>query len=77
MARKTKKKWAADVEIREGALRRLGWPDISKVVAATNADNRRTIVSRLNYLANVSTDKATVAKAKTAIRRIQKKLGKS
>ena len=72
-----KKKWAQDVDIKAGSLKALGWPNIGEVVGHATAANRGTIMSKLNYLSNVSADPATKAKANAAKKRIIAKLGPS
>jgi len=72
-----KKKWAQDVKVKEGSLEKLGWPNVGAVVAKATSANRKLIMGKLNYLANVSSDPATKAKANTAKKRIIAKLGPS
>ena len=67
-------KWAQKVDLKEGELTKIGWPNPGSIVLAVKNGKvpYATAVQRLNYLANVSKDKATVTKAKAIIVRLQK-----
>lgn len=71
-----KEKWSAGIDVREGSLKKLGWPDAGKLVAAARSD-RKLVVGKLNYLANITKDPATKAKAHAIIERIKRELGES
>lgn len=64
----TKKKvddmWAS---VKEGALRKAGWPNTKKISPTSRN------IKRLNFLANFSGDPATKAKARAAVNRMKKK----
>jgi len=69
-----KQKWSKGIDIKEGALTKMGWPNSSKLVEAARG-NRKLVVSRLNYLANITKDASTKSKARGIIKRIQRELG--
>lgn len=66
------KKWAQKVDLKEGALGAMGWPDAGKVAAAVRSGRvpYATAIRRLQYLVNVKSPAA--AKAKAIIARLQK-----
>jgi hypothetical protein len=73
-----KKNWSSQAfdDATSGSLRRLGWPDGDRLVAAARKD-RAGVVRKLLLLANGSRDNATAAKAKAIIARIKRELGDS
>lgn len=73
-----KQKWAnkAFDQAEEGSLRKLGWPNASKLVDAARRD-RKKVVQKLLLLANGSSNQATASKAKAIIERIKRELGES
>ena len=70
------KKWASKVKLKEGALKKMGWPNTGGIVAKVNsgAVPYATAIRRLVYLANVSKNKnpKLAASARAAIVRLQK-----
>lgn len=77
----SKKKPIGKVDIKEGALKAIGWPSAQAII--NNIKNgkvdRKTAVARLNYIAVMSKNKSpeTSKKARAIIARIQMALGKS
>ena len=69
-----KKKWSKDIKLKEGSLEKLGWPNVGSLVANVRSGkvSYKTMIAKLNYLANVNKDPATKAKARGAIARLQK-----
>ena len=70
------KKWAQKVDIKEGALKAMGWPDGSKIAAAVSSGKvpYATAIRRLQYLVNINSPEA--AKAKGIIVVLQRKFRK-
>jgi hypothetical protein len=70
-----KKKWAGKAwgGIKEGALTKKGWPNISKVVAWVNANPSKygETVRQVMLIANGSGDPESRAKAKAAAKRLK------
>lgn len=70
------KKWAQKVDLEEGSLTALGWPDGGKVVAAVRAGRvpYAKAIRKLVYLANVnkSSNPSTASKARAIIVRLQR-----
>lgn len=67
------KKQLSDVKVKEGALKKLGWPSFGPIAAKVENGSveYKTVISRLNYLANITDDKATERKARAFIKRLQ------
>lgn len=72
------KKWSKDVDIKEGALEKIGWPSASAIAnaVASGKVDYKTAISRLNYLANITKDEATKRKARSIIISLQKRFKK-
>lgn len=72
------KKWSKDVDLKEGALTKQGWPNIGAVIANVKAGTTpyATTIQRLSYLANITKDPATKTKARAAIVRMRREFGK-
>jgi hypothetical protein len=72
------KKWSKGVDIKEGALTALGWPNVGAVAAKirSGAVEYKTVISRLNYAANLTKDAPTKTKMRAAIVRLQREFGK-
>lgn len=72
-----KKKWASKAweGVKEGSLSKLGWPDRGRLLAAARRD-RKSVMSKLNFLANATKDPATKAKARAIANYIKNTLDK-
>lgn len=68
-------KFSKDVDLKEGALTAMGWPDAGKVVANVKAGKTpyKTAIQRLQYLVNINSPAKT--KAQALIVRLQKEVG--
>jgi len=72
MAKKGKR--LSDVDVAEGSLRKMGWPDSSKLVAAAHRD-RKKVTSKLVWLMNITPHANVKAKCRSILNRIKKELG--
>ena len=74
MAKKRTKKWAQKVDLKQGALKAIGWPSGAAIQAAISSGrvSYATAIRRLVYLANVNKTSATGKKARAIIVRLQK-----
>lgn len=67
------RKWAQTVDVKEGALKEIGWPSAKAIITSVRSGkvSRKTATARLNYLANVSKDPKTAKRARAIIVRMQ------
>jgi hypothetical protein len=67
-----KKKWAQDVDIKEGKLKDIGWPSAEAIWRNIQSGkvSYATAIHRLNFIANMGN-----IKAKQIIKTLQKKKG--
>jgi hypothetical protein len=73
-----KKKWAQDVDLKEGALSKIGWPSAQAIVGSISSGkvDYPTAQRRLSFLANVTKDPSTKRKAQAIIVRVRNQFGK-
>jgi hypothetical protein len=78
MAAKPPKKWSKGIELKEGSLTKLGWPNVGAIEGkiASGSVAYKTVISKLNYLANITKDEPTRKKARAAIVRLQRRFKK-
>jgi hypothetical protein len=68
----------SQVEVKEGALTKLGWPSATTIVGKVRGGSvpYATAVQRLNYLANITADQKTKMRAKAIMVRLKDEFGK-
>lgn len=68
-----KKKWSKDVDLKEGSLTNLGWPNYNKLAQAVRSGkvSYATLVRKLAFLRNVTKDSATKSKAASFMERLK------
>lgn len=68
-----KEKWSKDVDLKEGSLEALGWPDYSKLAQAVRSGkvSYSTLIKKLGYLRNITKDSGTKSKAANFMERLK------
>ena len=68
-----KKKWSKDVDLKEGSLSALGWPNYNKLAQAVRSGkvSYATLIRKLAFLRNVTKDSATKSKAASFMERLK------
>ena len=68
-----KEKWSKDVDLKEGSLGALGWPDYNKLAQAVRSGkvSYSTLIKKLGYLRNITKDSATKSKAASFMERLK------
>jgi len=69
-----KEKWSKDIDVKEGSLTALGWPNFNKLASAvrTGKVTYKKLIGKLGFLRNITKDAATKQKAANFMERLRK-----